>query len=31
MSDKQIVLAIFPDEVTADTAVEALKVWGTTP
>jgi len=28
MSDKQIVLAIFPDEAAADAAVEALKAWG---
>jgi uncharacterized membrane protein len=27
MSDKQVVLAIFPDEAAADTAVEALKEW----
>jgi uncharacterized membrane protein len=28
MSDKQVVLAIFPDETAADAAVESLKVWG---
>src|SRR6188472_3455119 len=27
VSDKQVVLAIFPDEAAADAAVEALKVW----
>lgn len=27
MSDKQVVLAIFPDEAAADAAVESLKVW----
>ena len=27
MSEKQVVLAIFPDEAAADTAVEALKTW----
>ena len=27
MSDKQIVLAIFPDEAAADAAVESLKAW----
>jgi len=27
MADKQVVLAIFPDEAAADAAVESLKVW----
>ena len=27
MSEKHVVLAIFPDEAAADTAVEALKAW----
>ena len=29
MSDPQVVLAIFPDEATADTAAAALKAWST--